>query len=81
MFKIKKSKAEQQFAATQKREELAETTKNKAQQERTDHMANLKTLRLAKEAKDKKAAEIIAAEKEMAKLKKSTRLPRAHQPR
>ena len=81
MFKIKKSKAEQQFAATQKREKLAETIKNKEQQERTDHMANLKALRLAKEAEDKKAAEKIAAEKEVAKVKKSTRLPQAHQPR
>jgi hypothetical protein len=52
-----KSRAEMQFAATQKKEAQVLEDKEKAEQERMQHIANLRALRLAKEAADKKAAE------------------------
>ncbi len=73
-----KSRAEEKFAATQKKDKQALKGKEKALQERAEHVANLKALRLAKEADDKKAAEEATAEKAAAKKKKSSRLPRAH---
>ena len=65
MLKSVKSRAEEQFAATQKKDKQALKEKEKARQERAEHMAKLRALRLAKEAADKKAA---------AKNKKSSRL-------
>ena len=56
-----KSKAEEQFAATQKKDKKALKGKEKAQQERAEHVASLRALRLAKEAADKKAAEKTTA--------------------
>ncbi len=78
MVKSVKSWADKQFAATQKKDKQALKGKEKALQERAEHVANLKALRLAKEADDKKAAEEATAEKAAAKKKKSSRLPRAH---
>jgi len=69
-----KSRAEEQFAATQKKDKPALKEKDKARQERAEHVASLRALRLAKEAADKKAA----AEKVAAKKKKPSRLPQAH---
>ena len=77
MLKRVKSKAEEQFAAIQKKDKQALKEREKARQERAEHVANLRTLRIAKEADDKKAAE-EAAEKAAAKNKKSSRLPQAH---
>ncbi len=57
MYKSVKSMAEEQFAATQKKAKQALTEKEKARQERAEHVASLRALRLAKEAADKKAAE------------------------
>ena len=51
-----KSRAEEQFAAIQKNNKPALTEKEKARQERAEHVASLRALRLAKEAADKKAA-------------------------
>ena len=59
MFKSVKSRAEEQFAATQKKDKPA--LKEKARQERAEHVAGLRALRLAKEATDNKAAEKAAA--------------------
>jgi hypothetical protein len=73
MMKLVKSRAEEQFAATQKKDNLARKDKDKASQERAKHVASLKALRLAKEADDK-----IAAEKATAKNKKPSRKPQAH---
>ncbi len=56
MSKSVKSKAEEQFAAIQKKDKPAPKEKNKAQQERAEHVASLRDLRLAKEAADKEAA-------------------------
>ena len=73
MMKLVKSRAEEQFAATQKKDNLARKGRDKASQERAEHVANLKALRLAKEA-----AEQEAAEKAAAKNKKPSRSPQAH---
>lgn len=73
MLKSVKSKAEEQFAATQKKDKLALKEKEKAQQELTERVAKQRALRLAKEATDKEAAE-----KASAKNKKPSRLSEAH---
>ncbi len=57
MYKSVKSMAEEQFAAIQKKAKQTLTEKEKARQERAEHVASLRTLRLAKEAADKEAAE------------------------
>ena len=75
MLKSVKSKAEEQFAATQKKDKRALKEKEKAQQERAEHVANLRALRLAKDAADKQATEKPAAKKN-----NPTRLPQAHRP-
>ncbi len=56
MYQSVKSRAEQQFAATQKKNKPVLKEKEKARQERAEHVASLRALRLAKEAADKKAA-------------------------
>ncbi len=61
MLKSVKSRAEEQFAATKKKDKQALTEKEKARQERTEHVAGLRALRLAKEAAEEKAAEKAAA--------------------
>ncbi len=78
MLKSVKSRAEEQFAATQKKDKQALKEKEKARQEEAEHLASLRALRLAKEAADKKAAEKAVAEKAAAKNKKPSRLPQAH---
>ncbi len=78
MLKSVKSRAEDQFAATQKKDKQALKEKEKARQEMAEHVASLRALRLAKEAADKEAAEATAAEKAAAKNKKPSRLPQAH---
>lgn len=74
MFKSVKLNAEEQFAATQKKDMKAQKEKQSAQQEEADHISKLRALRLAKEAADKKAAKKAAAEKLTAKSNKATRL-------
>ena len=74
MLKSVKSRAEGQFAATQKKNKQALKEKEKARQERVEHRTKLRTLRLAKEATEKKAAEKAATEKAAAKNKKPSRL-------
>ena len=48
-----KSRAEEQFAATQKKDEQAQKEKENAWQQRMKHSEKLRALRLAKEAADK----------------------------
>ncbi|MBL6953517.1 MAG: hypothetical protein ISR50_12845 [Alphaproteobacteria bacterium] len=55
MSKSAKSRAEEQFAATQKKDRQALKEKESAQQVRADHQAKLRGLRLAKEAADRAA--------------------------
>ncbi len=57
MYKSAKSRAEEQFAATQKKTKRALREKEKGRQERAEQTARLRALRLAKEAADKEAAE------------------------
>ena len=52
-----KSRAEEQFAATQKRAAHALKEKEIAREEKAELVAKLRALRLAKEAADKEAAE------------------------
>ena len=48
-----KSRAEEKFSATQKKDKQALTEREKAWQQRMEHTARLRALRLAKEAADK----------------------------
>ena len=57
MVRSAKSRAEEQFAATQKKDKLVLKEKEKVRLEKAEHVASLRALRLAKEAADKKAAE------------------------
>ncbi len=75
MWKSEKSRADEQFAATQKKT-LKE--KDKAWQELTDRVAKQRALLLAKEAADKEAAEQAAADKAAAKKRKPLRSPQGH---
>jgi hypothetical protein len=73
MQKTLKTTAEEKFAAIQKKDKQLRTEKEKAQQVRLANIANLRALRLAKEATDRNAAEQAIAEKAGAKKKKSSR--------
>ncbi len=53
MLQSVKSRAEEQFAATQKKDEQALKEKETAWQQRMKHSEKLRALRLAKEAADK----------------------------
>ena len=55
MFIIEKSRAEEQVAATQRRHMRIMEEKETLRQEKAEKVARLRTLRLAKEAADKKA--------------------------
>ncbi len=78
MLKSAKMRAEEHFTATQKKDKQALKEKERARQERTEHVASLRALRLAKEAADKEAVEEADAEKGAAKNKKPSRLPQTH---
>jgi len=71
LLKSENSKAEEKFAATQKRVEQALLEREKTSQEKAELVANLRSLRLAKEAADKKTI----TKKTPAKNKKSSRKP------
>ena len=79
MRRSAKSRAEEQFAATQKKAKQALKEKEKARQEVAEHVAMLRGLRLAKEAADKEAAGAAATAKSVAKTKKpAKRMPQVH---
>jgi len=61
VFKSVRMTAEEQFAATQKKEVIARDEKQQLRQENREHVMKLRALRLAKEAADKKAASTKAA--------------------
>ena len=70
MLKSVKSRAEEQFAATQKKNKQALKEKEKVRQERAEQVASLRAQRLAKEAADNKAdVEKTAAKNPAAKKK------------
>ena len=64
-----RSRAEEHFTATQKKDKQAQKEKAKERRKIADHVLSLRSLRLAKEAADKNAAEKAAAEKAAAKNK------------
>ena len=74
----KKSKAEEKYAAAQKRFKQVAKEKEEARQKDLEHTASLRALRLAKQAADQVAAEAAATQKEAAKPKKPLGLPQAH---
>ncbi len=74
MLKSARSRAEEQFAATQKKAKQALNKKDKAREEIAERMAKQRTLRLAKEAADKEAA----AEKGAAKNEMPAPVPQVH---
>ncbi len=74
MLKSARARAEDQFAATQKKAKQALNKKDKAREEIAERMARQRALRLAKEAADKEAA----AEKGAAKNQMPSPLPQVH---
>ena len=73
MSKSAKSTAEEKFAAIQKKAKQVLNEKDKARLENTEKVANLRALRLAKEAADKLATDEVEAETAAAKNKKLSR--------
>ena len=73
MSKSAKSTAEEKFAAIQKKDKQVLNEKDKARLENAEKMANLRALRLAKEAADELAADEDEAEKAVAKNKQPSR--------
>ncbi len=71
MSKSAKSRAEEQFTATQKKDKQFLQAKDKARIDRAAGVAKLKALRLEKEAADKAAAEQAEADKAAKTKKKS----------
>lgn len=67
MLKSARSKAEEQFIATQKKDKKALDEKEKAWQKTTNQIASLRAQRLAKEAADEEATEKAEAEKAVTK--------------
>jgi hypothetical protein len=63
MFKSVRLTAEEQFAATQKKEVIARSEKQQLQQENVEHVMKLRALRVAKEVYDKKAAKKVVTKK------------------
>ena len=74
MLKSARARAEDQFAATQKKAKQALNKKDKARQEIAERMAKQRALRLAKEAADKE----VSAEKGVAKNEMPSPLPQVH---
>ena len=67
--KSAKSRAEELFSHARKDSDQALVEKEKVQKDKADHIANLRALRLAKEAADKESAAETAARKLAAKNK------------
>lgn len=74
MRKSVRSKAEAEFASIRQQDKKALKEKQKVEQEKADHVARLRALRLAKEAADKEAA-AIAARDQPTKKRKTSALP------
>ena len=73
MSKSAKSTAEEKFAAIQKKAKQVLNEKDKARLENAEKVANLRALRLAKEAAEKLATDEVEAETAAAKNKKLSR--------
>jgi hypothetical protein len=68
MFKSVRLTAEEQFAATQKKEVIARNEQQQLQRENVEHVMKLRALRLAKVVADKKAAGTAATKKAKASI-------------
>lgn len=77
MWKSSKSRAEQHFAASGKKDDKTIKQKEKAQRERDDRMARLRELRLAKEAAEQSDA-VAAAPEAGDQDTASPQLPKVH---
>ena len=64
-----KSKSEQRLASLNRRDQAIHTQLEEEQKKRDEKTAKLRALRLAKEAADRKAAELLALEKADIKAK------------
>ena len=73
MSKSAKSTSEEKFAAIQKKDKQVLNEKDKARLENAEKVANLRALRLAKEAANELAADEDEAEKAVAKNKQPSR--------
>ena len=82
MWKPTKSRAEQHFAATQKKDDKLIRQKEKTQRERDERMARLRDQRLAKEAAEQQAAALpeskAPADAPESAEELSARLPKVH---
>lgn len=76
MAKSARSKAEQYFIASDKKQEQFLLDKEQAKVAGREKTARLKALRLAKEVEEKRLAEETAAEKVAAKMKGRTKPPK-----
>ena len=63
MSSVARSRAEEQFAATQRHRKNVKSEAEQLQQERADKTARLRSLRLEKEAAEREAADARAAAK------------------
>jgi hypothetical protein len=77
MWKSERAKAQEQFAATQKKAKQSLNEKQKARRDIAERMARQRALRLAKETADKES-EALESETPVATKAKSLRLPQAH---
>lgn len=68
-MKDARARAEEQFTAIQRQAKRAQTEHEIAQQERAEHIAGLRALRLAKEAADRDRARSTSAAKTAAEEK------------
>ena len=73
MRKTARERAEEQFSATQRQAKRAQTDHEIELQERADHIARLRALRLAKEADDRERAGNANDANAAVEDKKSTR--------
>ncbi|MGI9452768.1 MAG: hypothetical protein ACR2QH_19330 [Geminicoccaceae bacterium] len=76
-----KSKNEQRLASLNQRNQAIHTQLQEEQKKRDEKTARLRALRLAKEATDRKAAELLALEKADIKAKMNAKEARRNKPK
>lgn len=79
MWKPTKSRAEQHFAASQKKDDKVIKQKEKTEREREERMTRLRDLRLAKEAAEQRTSDAPETpEPALTPEEYSARLPKVH---
>ena len=81
MMRAIKSKSEQRLASLNRRDQAIHTQLEEEQKKRDEKTAKLRALRLAKEAADRKAAELLALEKADIKAKLTAKEARRGKPK